>query len=42
MLQAIQNEFLSVAVSEQGAELQSILGADGIEYLWQGNPAYWS
>ena len=42
MLHKIQNAFLSVTVSEKGAELQSILGADGTEYLWQGDPAYWS
>jgi hypothetical protein len=41
MLHTIQNKFLTVTVSELGAELQSILGADGTEYLWQGNPAYW-
>ena len=38
----IKNEALTVAVSERGAELQSILGADGTEYLWQGDPKYWS
>lgn len=37
----IQNEFLTVTVARKGAELQSILGADGTEYLWQGDPAYW-
>ena len=37
----IQNEFLTVTVAGRGAELQSILGADGTEYLWQGDPAYW-
>ncbi len=37
----IQNEFLTVTVSRKGAQLQSILGADGTEYLWQGDPAYW-
>ncbi len=42
MLHTIHNEFLSVTVAEQGAELQSILGADGTEYLWQGDPTYWS
>ena len=41
MLHTIQNEHLTVIVSEQGAELQSVLGADGTEYLWQGDPAYW-
>lgn len=42
MLHTIHNDFLSVTISEQGAELQSILGTDCTEYLWQGNPAYWS
>lgn len=37
----IQNEFLSVTVSDRGAELQSILGRDGTQYLWQGDPAFW-
>ena len=42
MLYTIRNEYLTVTVSEKGAELQSILGADGTEYLWQGDPKYWS
>lgn len=41
MLHTIKNDHLTVTVSELGAELQSILGTDGIEYLWQGDPAYW-
>ncbi len=42
MLYTIQNEYLTVTADEEGAQLQSILGADGTEYLWQGDPAYWS
>lgn len=42
MLHTIQNEFLTVTVAEKGAELQSILGTDGTEYLWQGDRRYWS
>lgn len=42
MLHTIHNEFLTVTVSEQGAQLQSILGRDGTEYLWQGDSRYWS
>jgi len=38
----IQNEQLSVEVSLMGAELQSIKSADGVEYLWQGDPKYWA
>ena len=37
----IKNEALAVTVSEHGAKLRSILGADGTEYLWQGDPNYW-
>ncbi len=38
----IQNEFLMVTASDAGAELQSIISAGGTEYLWQGDPAFWS
>ena len=41
MLHTITNHDLTVTVSEMGAELQSVLGADGIEYLWQGDATYW-
>jgi galactose mutarotase-like enzyme len=37
----IKNEFLIVTASDLGAELQSVKSADGTEYLWQGDPAYW-
>ena len=42
MLYTIKNDFLTVAVAGQGAELMSIQGSDGTEYLWQGDPKYWS
>ena len=42
MLHTIQNEYLTVVAAEKGAELQSVLGADGTEYLWQGDSTYWS
>ncbi len=42
MIYSIENEYLKVSVQDKGAELQSILGSDGIEYLWQGDPKYWS
>ena len=38
----ISNDNLQVVVSEYGSELQSILSKDQVEYLWQGDPAYWS
>lgn len=41
MIYTIRNESLTVSASTTGAELQSILGADGTEYLWQGDPKYW-
>lgn len=41
MEHSIQNEFFKVTVSQKGAELQSIRSADGTEYLWQGDPAFW-
>lgn len=37
----ICNECLRVQASEKGAELWSICGADGAEYLWQGDPRFW-
>ncbi|EOH88612.1 aldose 1-epimerase family protein [Enterococcus pallens] len=36
----IQNDYLQAAISEKGAELTS-LKANGIEYMWQADPAYW-
>ena len=41
MIYTIQNEFLTVQISDRGAELQSIKDATGIEWLWQGDNAYW-
>lgn len=38
----LNNQFISVSVSSVGAEIQSVRGADGKEYIWQGNPAYWN
>lgn len=38
----IQNEAICVEVNPLGAELQSVKSADGVEYLWQGDPKYWA
>lgn len=38
----LKNDLLTVSVSATGAELLSVVGADGCEYLWQGDPAFWS
>ncbi len=42
MMYVIQNEFLKVSLDSFGAEMKSIISADGVEYLWQGDPAYWT
>lgn len=41
MRYTIANEQLCVQISDRGAELQSVRGADGVERLWQGDPAIW-
>ncbi len=38
----IKNEILTVQIEDLGAQLASIKGSDGTEYLWQGDPKYWS
>jgi galactose mutarotase-like enzyme len=38
----IGNDRLTVAVDSHGAELASIKTADGAEWLWQGDPQWWS
>ncbi len=42
MIYTIFNEKLSVSVDSMGAQLRSVRGADGTEYLWQGNALYWA
>ena len=39
-MQTICNDILTIEASEHGAELQSIRKGT-VEYLWQGDPAYW-
>ncbi len=41
-MQTIRNHAMTVTVDEMGAQLMSITAADGTEYLWNGDPAYWS
>lgn len=38
----LQNEHLRVAVRPLGAELRSLQTADGAEWLWQGDAAWWA
>lgn len=42
MLYEIHNDSLKVTMDTMGAELKSIISADGTEYLWQGDSAYWN
>lgn len=37
----IANEYISLTVSDMGAEMQSII-KDGKEYLWNGDEKYWN
>lgn len=37
----LKNEQISAVIAEKGAELQSIKDANGKEYLWQADPAFW-
>jgi galactose mutarotase-like enzyme len=38
---SLSNDKLTVIISEKGAELQSVQ-LNGVEYLWQADPAYWN
>ncbi len=39
----IENDFLTVAIHEKGAELTSIFSKPlGLEYMWNGDPAFWA
>jgi len=37
----IGNDVLAVTVDRHGAEMHSIRGCDGVEYLWQADPKVW-
>ncbi len=38
----ITNRKNTAVIDSRGAELQSFQTADGTEYIWQGDPVYWS
>ncbi|TAE35950.1 MAG: aldose 1-epimerase family protein [Sphingobacteriales bacterium] len=39
----LENEYLKIKVNALGAQLSSIIDKnDGIEHIWQGNPAVWA
>jgi len=42
MITTISNEWLSVSINSLGAAMTSIAGANGDEYLWDGNPDVWN
>ena len=42
MVIALKNDDLEVQFKTFGGELCSIRSKEGIEYLWQGDPEYWS
>ena len=43
MITTIENDFLEVKTSQKGAELYSIKSKKtGVEYLWQGDPEFWT
>ena len=39
-MEKLSNSEISISISEHGAELQSIK-KNNVEYLWQGDPAFW-
>ena len=42
MVIALKNDDLEVQCKTFGGELSSIRNKEGLEYLWQGDPEYWS
>ncbi|MBE6703163.1 MAG: aldose 1-epimerase family protein [Ruminococcaceae bacterium] len=42
MIYTLKNDKLTVRLTDVGAELLSVLGQDGCEYLWQGDERYWA
>lgn len=38
----LENDRLKIRLKSFGGALSSIQDADGTEFLWQGDPAYWS
>ena len=41
MIHTLKNSALTITVSDYGAELKSLTGVDGTEYLHDGNPKWW-
>ena len=41
MIYEIKSDLLTVQINDAGAELFSVKGKDGHEYIWQGDERYW-
>lgn len=41
MIHTLKNSALTITVADYGAELKSLTGADGTQYLHDGNPKWW-
>ena len=41
MIHTLKNDVLTITVADHGAELKSITGNDGTQYLHDGNPKWW-
>lgn len=41
MQYTIQNSQITLTVDTLGAQMMSLRSADAVEYLWQGDPAFW-
>ncbi len=41
MTVTIKNELLTVEIEHIGAQVRSVLGADGTQYIWEGDPKVW-
>ena len=42
MIYTLKADQLEIRVDSLGAQLQSIIGPNSYEYIWQGDPAYWT
>jgi galactose mutarotase-like enzyme len=42
MIYTLKNQELTVQLTDAGAEIVSVRRGDACEYIWQGDPAYWS
>lgn len=41
MVYTLKNQFLTVGISDKGAEIVSAKSTEGCEYIWQGDEKYW-